>query len=142
MAKWIQPFSDMTSLSLCHVLGIIGLPPVLPEYRLGDSMLDLLKTIPLQLSFQTPLETWTFQEDQGAGPCEPLRDGDPLTYAAGLVDNEMVPVPIQTPMRCTGAWKDLDFFEHRELDVSMFAHVMEEEEEGEVAEGDEPSPLL
>ncbi len=104
LAKWIQPFSDMTSLNVHHVMSIITPPPPLLEYRLGDGTLDILKTVALQLSFQMLLEMWTFQEDQSTGPYEPLRDGDPLTYAASFVDNEMVPVPIQLPMHFTGAW--------------------------------------
>ncbi len=83
----------------------------------------------------------TFQEDQSTGPYEPLRDGDPLTYAASFVDNETVPVPIQLPMHYTGAWKDLDFFECRELDILVFAHEMEDEaQDGELVGEDELSP--
>ncbi len=56
LAKWIQPFSDMTSLSLRHVLSIITPLPPLPEYRLEDGTLNILRTVALQLSFRMPLE--------------------------------------------------------------------------------------
>ncbi len=72
LTKWMQPFSDMTGLNHRHMLSIIPPPSVLPEYQTPEGTLNLLKTVPLQLSFQTPLETWTFQEDQGTGPYEPL----------------------------------------------------------------------
>ncbi len=140
LAKWIQPFSEMTSLNLRHMLHIIVPPPPLPLYQLKDGTLDVLKTVLLQLSFRVPLEMQTFQEDHTTGPYKPLRDGDPLTYAASFVDNETVPVPVLTPIRYTAAWKDLNFFECRELNISMFAHEMEEEaKEGELVGEDEPS---
>ncbi len=43
-------------------------------------------------------------------------------------------------MYYVGAWKDLNFFERKELDISVFAHEMEEEvEDVELIGEDEPS---
>ncbi len=82
----------------------------------------------------------TFQEDQSTGPYEPLQDGDLLTYAASFIDNEMVPVPRQLPLHYDGTWKDLNFFEHKELNISVFAQEIEEEaEDGELVGEDELS---
>ncbi len=82
----------------------------------------------------------TFQEDQSTGPYEPLQDGDPLTYAASFVDNETVPVPRQLPLHYDGAWQDLNFFERKELNITVFAQEIEEEtEDGELVGEDEPS---
>ncbi len=68
-------------------------------------------------------------------------DGDPLIYATSFVDNELVPVPVQQPMRLTGAWKELDFFEPRDVNISMMAREMEEEVEGgELVGEEEASP--
>ncbi len=73
LAKWIQPFSPMNSLNLHHVLQIIPPPQPLPRYQLADGTMDLLKADPLQLSFKTPIETRTFQEDQSSGSYDPIR---------------------------------------------------------------------
>ncbi len=136
----MQPFSDMTSLNLHHLLSIIPPPQALPEYLTAEGTLNLLQIVLLQLSFQTPLEMWTFHEEQGTGLYELLRDGDPLTCAASFVDTMKNPVPVQTPLRYTCVWKNLEFFTRRELDISLFAHEMETEaEEGELADEDEPS---
>ncbi len=59
---------------------------MLPEYLNDAGGINLLNVLPLQLSFKTPLETCTFHEEQGTGLYEPMRDGDPLTYAASSVN--------------------------------------------------------
>ncbi len=140
LAKWMQPFSDMSSLNLHHLLSTILPPQALPEYLTAEGTLNLLQLELLQLLFQTPMETWTFHEDQGTGAYEPLRDGDPLIYTASFLDNTLNPVPVQTPLHYDGAWKNLNFFVHRELDILVFTHEMEEEyEDGDLPEEDEPS---
>ncbi len=87
LAKWIQPFSEMSCLGICHTLSIIEPPRMLPEYLNAAGEINWLKVPQLQLPFKTPLETCAFHEENATGPYNPLQDSDPLTYVASFIDN-------------------------------------------------------
>ncbi len=110
LAKWMQPFSEMSCLGIRHTLSIIEPPQMLPEYLTATGEVDWLKVPPLQLPFKTPLETRAFHEENVTGPYDPLQDGDPLTCAASFIDNPQTEFPCRfhwhIPVR-GGIWTSL-----------------------------------
>ncbi len=60
---------------------------MVPEYLNADGKINWLKVQSLLLQFDTPSKTHTFHETEPSGEYDPLKDGDPLTYAATFTDN-------------------------------------------------------
>ncbi len=134
LAKWMQPFSEMSCLGICHMVSIIEPPQMLPEYLMATGEVDWLKVPPLQLQFKTPLEAHAFDEENATGPYDLLTDGDPLMYAASFVDYPAAEIPTQVQLTYNCPWCNLEFFTPKELDLTVLAQDLEEGELGDEEE--------
>ncbi len=97
-----------------------------------------LKVPPLFLQFDTPMMTHAFHETESSCEYNPLRDGDPLMYAASFTDNTKNPVLPQAMLDFEGLWRDLPFFIPQEMDLTVLAHDLEE---GELRDDEEEGTI-